>query len=94
MFDRILTTTFSERDASNIFKTFMTALSQIHYDRGMINIDLKTENLVFSSRHLMTNSNDSSKDDNNEQIVKIIDFGMAVSLWDRTGLLPKYILCL
>jgi serine/threonine protein kinase len=61
--------TFSERDASVIFKSFITALRDIHYDRNMINCDLKAENLVFKSK--------------DNSVVKIIDFGMAVNLRDR-----------
>lgn len=70
LFERIVTKKgFSERDASGIFKAFISALTEIHYSRNMINLDLKTENLVFSGV--------------DDTIVKIIDFGMAVSLWDR-----------
>ena len=49
LFDKIvLKNYFSEYDASIIFKTFIKALYDIHNDRNMINIDLKTENLVFT----------------------------------------------
>ena len=64
LFERIVTKKgFSERDASGIFKTFMIALNEIHDQKNMINLDLKTENLVFSGV--------------DDTIVKIIDFGMA-----------------
>lgn len=74
LFDRIVNKankqeTFTERDASVIFRSFITALSELHNDRDMINVDLKTENLVFAS-----DANDS---------VKIIDFGMAVCMHSR-----------
>lgn len=74
LFDRIINKankqeTFTERDASIIFRSFISALSGLHNDRDMINVDLKTENLVFAST-----ANDS---------VKIIDFGMAVCLHSR-----------
>jgi serine/threonine protein kinase len=61
---------FSEAHVSKIFKSFMSALAEVHA-RNMINCDLKTENLVFKS-----NSPEDLE-------VKIIDFGLATHLWDR-----------
>jgi serine/threonine protein kinase len=63
--------TFSELDASAIFKSFITALQEIHYKRNMINCDLKIENLMFKYENA------------DDYTVKIIDFGMAVNLRDR-----------
>jgi serine/threonine protein kinase len=63
---------FSERDASIIFTNFIVALCEVHEcEAKMINCDLKTENLVFF-------------DDSDDFHVKIIDFGMAIALGDRT----------
>lgn len=75
LFERILSKdsqneSFSETDAALIFKTFITALDQIHTEKNMINIDLKSENLVFSNP-------------SDYESIKIIDFGMAVSLYNR-----------
>jgi serine/threonine protein kinase len=70
LFERITSmTSFSEQDACIIFKSFMTALQDIHTKRNMINCDLKADNLVFKSLH--------------SSVVKIIDFGMAVNLGGR-----------
>ena len=62
---------FSEYDAAIIFKTFITALDKIHTEKNMIVVDLKSENLVFA-------------DNKNYNSIKVIDFGMAVCMSDRT----------
>jgi serine/threonine protein kinase len=61
---------FSEAIVSRIFRSFIAALADVH-QKNMINCDLKTENLVFKSK------------DPEDLEVKIIDFGIAVHLWDR-----------
>lgn len=61
---------FSEFEAAIIFKTFILALDKIHNEKNMIIVDLKSENLVFS-------------DNTNYTSIKVIDFGMAVSMSGR-----------
>ena len=62
-------TGFSESDAAKIFRSFIQGVAEIH-SRGIINCDLKLENLMFI-------------DHSNNLQVKIIDFGLAISLRDR-----------
>lgn len=59
---------FSERDASKMFQAFIACIHEIHTKAGVINCDLKTENMVFES------------DDINDLTFKIIDFGMTVPI--------------
>lgn len=61
---------FSEWDVAYLFREFMITLNEIHNVCNMINLDLKTENIVCIGSELKSG-------------IKIIDFGMAVSLWDR-----------
>jgi serine/threonine protein kinase/Ca2+-binding EF-hand superfamily protein len=69
VFYRIVSTgKFSERNASEIFRSFITTVHHLHNEMGLINCDLKAENVVFQSR------------DTDDFRIKIIDFGTALSL--------------
>jgi calcium-dependent protein kinase len=64
---------FTERIASTIFKNFLIALRDVHDVAGMINCDLKTENMVFVG---------AAEDDYR---IKIIDFGTALHVDAASG---------
>lgn len=73
LFDRIVERyenhqTFSEKQASALFRSFITSLNDAHVIGRVINCDIKTENILFQTKSL---------DDNR---IKIIDFGSAICL--------------
>ena len=57
----------SEKEVANIFKQLISAIAYIH-DQGICHRDLKLENLLFLT------------EDNNNPILKIIDFGFSIDL--------------
>ena len=70
LFDRIIEKTqsdeghFSERDAANLVRCILDAISYCH-DKAIVHRDLKPENFLFSSK------------DESTAVIKIIDFGLS-----------------
>ena len=70
LFDRIIEKTqsaeghFSERDAAQLVRCILDAISYCHDQKGIVHRDLKPENFLFSSRE-------------EDAVIKIIDFGLS-----------------
>jgi len=61
---------FSEKQASRIFRDMLSAIYYLH-SRGIVHCDLKPENFLFKNRK--TDSISVEEQD----VIKLIDFGMA-----------------